>query len=185
MSNLGKIKCLAGTVIRADTAAPVSNFEVARVGSERLLGEVIRIDGKEVDIQVYEEIDGVHVGEPVEFTGEPLGVDLGPGLLGSVLDGIGRPLGGLPPEEAGAFFLKRGFFSRSLDPETKWAFSPLKAPGDTLSPGDALGFVEEGENFKHLVMAPLGSEASRIREIASPGTWVTVDDAVAVLENGR
>ena len=184
MSNLGKIKCLAGTVIRADSASPVSNFEVARVGSERLLGEVIRIDGKEVDIQVYEEIDGVHVGEPVEFTGEPLGVDLGPGLLGSVLDGIGRPLGGFPSEEAGAFFLKRGFFSRSLDPGTRWAFFPLKSPGDNLSPGDALGFVEEGEDFKHLVMAPLGSEISRVREIASPGTWVTVDDAVGVLENG-
>ena len=185
MSNMGRIKCLAGTVIRADSTAPVSNFEVARVGSERLLGEVIRIDGKEVDIQVYEEIDGVRVGEPVEFTGEPLGIDLGPGLLGSVLDGIGRPLRGLSSGEADDFFVKRGFFSRSLDPEAKWVFSPLKEVGDPVSPGDALGFVEEGKDFKHLVMVPLGSDGSRIREITASKRETTVDEAVCILENGE
>jgi len=185
MSNIGRIRRLAGTVIRADSAEPVSNFEVARVGSERLLGEVIRIDGKEVDIQVYEEIDGVRVGEPVEFTGEPLGIDLGPGLLGGVLDGIGRPLGGLSAAQADDFFLKRGFFSRSLDPRSRWVFSPLKVVGDPVSGGDAIGFVEEGRDFKHLVMIPLGSGGSRIREITATEREVTVDEVVCVLENGE
>ncbi len=184
MSSYGKIKCLAGTVIRAILERPVTNFEVARVGNERLLGEVIRIENNEVDIQVYEDIDGVHVGEPVEFTGQLLGIDLGPGLLGNVLDGIGRPLnysedGGPPP-----VFLKRGFYARSLDPKRKWTFKPVKRSSDEVFPGDVIGLVQEGSGFKHLIMIPPGTPASRIRDIIPDGSKVTVEETVCKLESG-
>ncbi|HRV70845.1 MAG TPA: V-type ATP synthase subunit A [Thermovirgaceae bacterium] len=185
MSTLGSIKSLAGTVIRASLSSPVTNFEVARVGKERLLGEVIRIDGNEADIQVYEEIGGVHVGEPVEFTGELLGIDLGPGLLGSVLDGIGRPLefseeGGAPP-----VFLKRGYYVNSLDQCKKWEFNPAVAEGDTVSPGDIIGHVEEGKGFLHAVMVPPFTRPSRVGMVLPPGSLVTVRDSVCELENGE
>ncbi|HPQ78473.1 MAG: V-type ATP synthase subunit A [Thermovirgaceae bacterium] len=185
MSNMGRIRSLAGTVIRADRDQPVSNFEVARVGNERLLGEVIRIDGTEVDIQVYEEIDGVHVGEPVEFTGELLGIDLGPGLLGSVLDGIGRPLLGSFSEDGVSCFLKRGFFSRSLDTKKKWEFTPIRACGDAVLPGDVIGSVIEGEGFRHLILVPPGSGPSRVKEIAPGDRVFSVDDTVCLLESGQ
>lgn len=120
MSIYGKIKGLAGTVVRAVPDRPVTNFEVARVGMDQLLGEVIRIEKQEVDIQVYEDIDGVHVGDPVEFTGRLLEIDLGPGLLGNVLDGIGRPLNLSEKGEEPPVFLRRGFYAKSLDIKKEW-----------------------------------------------------------------
>lgn len=184
MSSYGTIKCLAGTVIRALPERPVSNFEVARVGNERLLGEVIRIENNEVDIQVYEDIDGVHVGEPVEFTGRLLGIDLGPGLLGNVLDGIGRPLNYSEDGELPPVFLKRGFYAGSLDPKKEWTFSPVKTVSDEVGPGDVIGFVQEGAGFEHSVMMPPGAAASRVRDIISLGSKITVDGVVCNLESG-
>jgi V/A-type H+-transporting ATPase subunit A len=184
MSSCGKITSVAGTVIKAETVKPVANYEVARVGRERLLGEVIRIDGNVADIQVYEEIDGIHVGEPVEFTGELLGIDLGPGLLGSVLDGIGRPLSGITDNSKGSIFLERGFLARSLDPLKKWVFTPAKKAKDPVYPGDIIGFVREGTGFLHQVMAPPGVKAGPVSTILPEGAEVMVDETVCILENG-
>ncbi len=185
MSSCGKITSVAGTVIKAETMEPVANFEVARVGRERLLGEVIRIDGNVADIQVYEETDGIHVGEPVEFTGELLGIDLGPGLLGKVLDGIGRPLSCGSDMSGGLFFLKRGFLARSLDSDKKWIFTPQKRNREIISAGDVIGYVMEGTGFLHRVLAPPDLEQGQVREILHEGSEVTVDDRVCILDNGR
>ena len=184
MTSYGKIKSLSGTVIRATLSLPVTNFEVARIGVERLLGEVIRIEKDEADIQVYEDIDGVHVGEPVEFTGELLGVDLGPGLLGNVLDGIGRPLAFAENGESPPVFLERGFFAKSLDRRSKWIFKPCRSVSDEVSPGDIIGTVREGPRLDHAVMIPPGMRSSRIRSIVPGDSRVSVDDIVCELESG-
>lgn len=184
MSSYGEIRGLAGTVIRAAPERPVSNFEVARVGNARLLGEVIRIGKNEVDIQVYEDIDGVHVGEPIEFTGRLLGIDLGPGLLGSVLDGIGRPLNFSEDGVAPSVFLRRGFYVKSLDPKKEWLFNSSKKVSETVFPGDVIGRVQEGAGFQHLIMIPPSTPVSRIRSIIPEGSRVTVVDAVCELESG-
>lgn len=185
MSIYGKIKGLAGTVVRAVPDRPVTNFEVARVGMDQLLGEVIRIEKQEVDIQVYEDIDGVHVGDPVEFTGRLLEIDLGPGLLGNVLDGIGRPLNLSEKGEEPPVFLRRGFYAKSLDIKKEWEFCPLKRISDNVIPGDVIGKVQEGTGFQHLIMASPGLKASRISKIIAEGSRVTVEDVVCELESGE
>ena len=127
--------------------------EVAYIlhGQERLKSEVIRIRGRNAEMQVYENTRGLKVGDAVEFTNELLSVELGPGLLGQIFDGLQNPLPDLAREYG--FFLKRGTYLEALKDETQWHFTPEKKPGDNVRAGEKLGFVPE-KIFKHYIMVP-------------------------------
>ncbi len=152
-------------------------YDVVRVGKERLMGEVIRIDGDDTVVQVYEDTTGITPGEPVENTGERLSVELGPGLLTSIYDGIQRPLPVLE-EEMGNFIL-RGVDAPGLNHEKKWEFKPLKKKGESVKGGDFLGEVQETPTFLHKIMVPPHIEG-KITEIKA-GKY-TIDESVCVVE---
>ncbi len=168
MGQNGSILSVSGPVVRARALGPVRMFEVARVGREELIGEVVRLRGDVVDIQVYEETMGLRTGEPVWFSGELLSVALGPGLLGSVLDGIGRPL---VPLGKGGIFIPRGARVPTLDPNTTWPFSPAVVPGDRVVPGTVLGYVVEGADFPHAILVPPGARGGTVETVAPEGKW--------------
>src|SRR5574340_662659 len=139
----GSIIRVAGPVVVAKDLLGAQMYEVVRVGALGLIGEVIRVEGDRVTIQVYEDTAGLRVGDPVESSGAPLQVELGPGLLGSIFDGVQRPLPILR-EQAGDF-ISRGITSSAVDRNTKWAFAPSVRAGDAVGPGDLLGTVPDTE----------------------------------------
>jgi V/A-type H+-transporting ATPase subunit A len=166
-------------VTATDLAARMN--DVVYVGNEGLMGEVIEIEGDITTIQVYEETSDVSPGEPVESTGEPLTVDLGPGMLDSIYDGVQRPLDVL--EERMGAFLDRGVDAPGIDLEKEWGFEPSVEVGDEVAPGDVVGVVEETVQIDHKVLVPPGHEGGTVAEIEA-GDF-TVDEAVATLENGE
>ncbi|MEA4876940.1 MAG: V-type ATP synthase subunit A [Aminobacterium sp.] len=177
----GIITGISGPVIRAFIHAPVKMFEVAYVGKSKLLGEVIRIQEEYVDIQVYEDTGGVAKGEPVSFTGELLAVDLGPGILSSVLDGIGRPLKVLGKDN---IYLQKGIHLATIDFKKKWHFIPLVKAGDRVESGSFLGYVIEGSYLRHTIMAPPGTRSSTVLWVASEGEY-TVEERICHLDTGE
>ena len=149
-------------------------------GSEelRLMCEIVRIRGRVADMQVFEDTTGLRAGFPVEFTGQLLSIELGPGLLAQVFDGLQNPLPKLA-EDYG-FFLQRGKYVKALPRDRKWAFSPAAMPGDEVRAGDTLGTVPEGI-FKHRIMVPFGLQGRwTVKKVAAAGDY-GVDDTVAVL----
>ena len=154
-------------------------YDVVKVGDEELMGEVIKIDGDYVIIQVYEDTSGIKPGEPVTNTGLSLAVELGPGLLTSIYDGIQRPLEVLV-EKMGNF-IERGVSAPGLDRSKKWDFKPVVKAGDHVEPGQAIGEVQE-TNKMHRVMIPPNVAGGVVKEIKS-GSF-TVDETVIVLEDG-
>jgi V/A-type H+-transporting ATPase subunit A len=181
MNKTGSVIGISGPVVRAAVDFPVRLFEIVHVGQDSLLGEVIRIRSGAVDIQVYEETSGMRVGEPVAFSGELLSVELGPGLLGSVLDGIGRPLTRLREE---GLFIGRGANIGTLDEGRRWTFSPIARTGDTVNAGDTVGTLPEGARILHKVMLPPNSLPGRIEWIAPAGE-MGLREPVCRLEDGR
>lgn len=155
-------------------------YDVVKVGTEKLMGEVIKIKGDDVIIQVYEDTSGIKPGEPVENTGLSLSVELGPGLLTSIYDGIQRPLEVLV-EKMGSF-IERGVTAPGLSHEKKWEFVPVVKAGDVAKPGMIIGTVQE-TNIVHKVMIPPRSEGGKVKEIKS-GSY-TIDDVICILENGE
>ena len=153
--------------------------EVVRVGSLGLMGEIIRLDADTAFIQTYEDTSGICVGEPVVCTGESLLVTLGPGLLGSVFDGIQRPLRALEAESG--VFISRGLSVPALTPGKRWLFTPDVRPGTMVSEGDTLGHVRETDSFVHRIMVPPGRHGT-IVSIESGD--LTIDQPVARLDNG-
>jgi V/A-type H+-transporting ATPase subunit A len=176
----GVIESVSGPVVTATDLAARMN-DVVYVGNEGLMGEVIEIEGDITTIQVYEETSDVSPGEPVESTGEPLTVDLGPGMLDSIYDGVQRPLDVL--EERMGAFLDRGVDAPGIDLEKEWGFEPSVEVGDEVAPGDVVGVVEETVQIDHKVLVPPGHEGGTVAEIEA-GDF-TVDEAVATLENGE
>ena len=176
----GVIESVSGPVVTATDLAAKMN-DVVYVGNEGLMGEVIEIEGNITTIQVYEETSDVSPGEPVENTGEPLSVDLGPGMLDSIYDGVQRPLDVLE-EQMGAF-LDRGVDAPGIDLEKEWGFEPAVEVGDEVEPGDVVGVVEETVQIDHKVLVPPGYEGGTV-EAAEAGEF-TVDEAVVTLENGE
>ena len=142
-----------GNMITVEYSGRIMQNEVAyaAVGDARIKCEVIRVRGKYADLQVFESTNGLKVGDLVEFTGELLSVELGPGLLTQVYDGLQNPLP-LLAEKSG-FFLQRGVYLRALDREKVWHFTPIAKAGDKVLPGDRIGFVMEGV-LKHYIMLP-------------------------------
>ncbi|MDR5656414.1 ATP synthase subunit A [Halodesulfurarchaeum sp. HSR-GB] len=176
----GQINSVSGPVVTA-TGLDAQMNDVVYVGDEGLMGEVIEIEGDVTTIQVYEETSGVRPGEPVESTGEPLTVDLGPGLLDSIYDGVQRPLEILEAE-MGAF-LDRGVDAPGIDLETEWDFEPTVEEGDEVEPGDVVGIVEETVSIDHRIMVPPDSEGGEVTEIEA-GAY-TVEEPVVTLSSGE
>lgn len=177
MFSKGTIKKVAGPLVIAEGMRDANMFDVVRVSDKRLIGEVIEIHGDKASIQVYEETSGLGPGEPVESTGAPLSVELGPGLIGSIFDGIQRPLEGIM-KIAGPN-LKRGVEVPALDRDKKWQFNAEKQVGDKVVSGDTLGTVEETSVVKQKIMVPNGI-SGEITDIKS-GEF-TVEDVVAVIK---
>jgi V/A-type H+-transporting ATPase subunit A len=177
----GIIESVSGPVVQAVDLDARMN-DVVYVGDEGLMGEVIEIEGDITTIQVYEETSGVGPGEPVENTGEPLTVDLGPGLLDSIYDGVQRPLDVLESKMNSAF-LDRGVDAPGIDLEKEWAFEPTVEAGDEVAPGDVVGVVEETVSIDHKVMVPPDSEGGVVDE-AKEGDF-NVEEAVVTLESGE
>jgi V/A-type H+/Na+-transporting ATPase subunit A len=172
----GNIKKVAGPLVIAEGMNDANMFDVVRVSNQRLIGEIIEIHGDQASIQVYEETSGLKPGEPVESTNAPLSVELGPGLIGSIFDGIQRPLVDIMNKTGNN--LTRGIELPSLKRETKWKFTPLKNSGDIVEGGDILGEVDETPIVKHKVMVPNGIKGT-IRSI-SEGEYTLLDTIVTL-----
>lgn len=172
----GKIKKVTGPLVVAENLPEVKMYEVVKVGEEKIIGEVIRIEDNDVYIQVYEDTSGVGPGEPVFLTGEPLSVELGPGLMSNIYDGIQRPLEKLV-EKSGPF-IARGIEVSALDREKKWKFIPKKKKGEEVAPGDILGEVKETENFVHKIMVPFNVKKGKLDFIASEKEY-NIDEVIA------
>jgi V/A-type H+/Na+-transporting ATPase subunit A len=150
----GKLIRIAGPVVAAEGLAHTAMYDVVRVGHASLVGEVIRLDGARATIQVYEDTSGLRVEEPVESTGAPLQVELGPGLLGTVYDGIQRPLQELVRMQG--HYIQRGAYVLALDRSRLWTFVPRVSAGDEVSQGDVLGTVQETRGIMHKILVPTG-----------------------------
>jgi len=174
----GVIYRISGPVVTAVGISP-RMYEVVRVGNEGLMGEVIELHGDQSVIQVYEETSGVRPGEPVVRTGQTLSVQLGPGLLTKIYDGIQRPLPEL--EKTMGVFIKRGVDADGLDLEKIWSFNATAKAGDSVSSGDILGTVQETKTIEHKVMVPPGI-SGKIKSIDSGDFNVT--QTVCTLEEG-
>ena len=179
----GVIDSVSGPVVVATDLDARMN-DVVYVGDEGLMGEVIEIEGNRTTIQVYEETSAVAPGEPVENTGEPLTVDLGPGMLDSIYDGVQRPLDVL--EERMGAFLDRGVDAPGIDLEDTWTFEPTVEVGDEVEPGDVLGTVQETVQIEHKVLVPpeRGAEDNSGEVVEVNGGEQTVEDTVVELDTG-
>jgi V/A-type H+-transporting ATPase subunit A len=176
---IGKIIRVSGPTVIAEGMAGACLYEVVRVGHEGLLGEVIRLDGDTAFVQVYEDTTGIWVDDPVESVGTPLSVELGPGIMGEVFDGVQRPLATL--ESISGPFIKRGLVAAAVDRTKLWEFTPVAAVGDSVVGGSILGTVPETPAVEHRVMVPHGVTGV-IRDIRKG--QLTAADTVAVLEDG-
>ncbi len=173
----GRIESIAGPVVKCSGLPSIRMYEVVRVGNQQLIGEVIEVGDEEFTAQVYEETSGLAPGEPVEATGDSLSVELGPGLLGSIYDGIQRPLPVL--KEIAGDFITRGLSVDGLDKEKKWQFSPSVKAGEKVVSGDIIGEVPETGIITSKVMIPPGVQGE-ITEIVGPGEYTVVDTVCKV-----
>ena len=176
----GIITKVAGPLVIAEGMRDADMFDVVRVSSKRLIGEIIEMHGDRASIQVYEETSGLGPGEIVESTGAPLSVELGPGLIGSIYDGIQRPLNEIM--KVAGTNLKRGVDVPSLDHKKKWHFTPLVKKGDTVAAGDTLGTVQETHAVLHRILVP--NKTGGVVESISEGDF-TIDETVAVLKTDK
>ena len=176
MSSTGTIKKVAGPLVIASGMRDANMSDVVRVSEKRLIGEIIEMHGDEASIQVYEETSGLGPGEPVESTGAPMSVELGPGLITSIYDGIQRPLDDIMKISGNN--LQRGVEVASLKRDKKWEFVPVAKVGDEVSAGDVLGTVQETAVVEQKSMVPYGLYGT-VKEIKA-GEF-TVEEVVAVL----
>lgn len=152
---MGVVKKVAGPVVTADEMDGAAMYELVAVGKLKLLGEIIRLAGSSATIQVYEETAGLTVGDPVERTAAPLSVELGPGLLGNIFDGVQRPLEKIA-DVTQDMFIPRGISVPALDRTKKWDFTPNPelGVGDHVTAGDVYGTIPETELLTHSLMVP-------------------------------
>lgn len=180
MQETGKIVKVAGPLIVAEGLKNCKMFDVVRVSDKNLIGEIIELRGDRASIQVYEETGGLGTGEDVVSTNEPLSVELGPGIIEGIYDGIQRPLNKLV--EATGDRIARGVSMSALDREKKWKFVPKVAKGDKVSAGDIIGTVQENKVVEHRIMVPFGIEGT-VSKI-SEGEF-TIDDVVCVVKTAK
>ena len=173
----GTIIKVAGPLIVAENMADARMYDVVRVGAGRLVGEIIELRGDKASIQVYEETSGIGPGEPVFSTGAPLSVELGPGLIESIFDGIQRPLTTIYDRVGDR--IVRGVEVPALNRERRWTFVATAKPGDAVMPGDTLGYVDESVIVRHAIMVPHGVEG-KVKHIQD--VEATVADTVCEIE---
>ena len=169
---------MAGPLVIAEGMRDANMYDVVRVSNQRLIGEIIEMHGDQASIQVYEETSGLGPGEPVESTEMPLSVELGPGLISSIYDGIQRPLDDIM-KATDSNNLKRGVEVASLKRDKKWDFVPVAKPGDEVAGGDVLGTVQETVLVQQKIMVPPNMKG-KVKDIKA-GEF-TVDEVVVVLE---
>ncbi|MDD5771838.1 MAG: V-type ATP synthase subunit A [bacterium] len=177
----GKISKISGPVVIAKEIAGARMYDVVKVGDMSLIGEIIRLEGDKATIQVYEDTSGLIVGEPVISTEQPLKIELGPGLLTSIYDGIQRPL----PEIAKKYgeFITRGVNVTALDADKKWLFEPKISVGDEIGNGDIVGIVVENGTFEHRIMVPPTlNKLHKVTKVAKKGEY-TITDTIVTLDN--
>lgn len=177
----GRIISVNGPVLRASGMREFSMREMVHAGKLSLLGEIIRLDGDEAVIQVFEETAGLRTGEPVVGAGAPLSMSLGPGLLGSIFDGIGRPLGKLLEKEGS--FVSRGVNIPQLDPDASWDVTPLGKVGDVVTGGTPIATVRETSLVEHRILTPPGVEGEILSIL--PAGFHRGSETVARLRDGR
>ncbi|MBN1943571.1 MAG: V-type ATP synthase subunit A [Phycisphaerae bacterium] len=180
----GKIVAVFGNMVIAEAASDVVQNSVGyccRGDGAKLLSEIIRVRGRNVDLQVFEETRGLKIGDDVEFETDMLSVTLGPGLLGQIFDGLQNPLPQLAEQEG--FFLKPGKYIPGLDQEKKWDFTPAVESGASVSAGDKLGTVPEGI-FQHEIMAPFTLRGPcTVKDVAKPGSYKVADKIATLTDN--
>lgn len=179
---MGKIIRIAGSLVEADGMKGCKIYELVKVGNEKLLGEIIRLNRDVASIQVYEETDGISPGEPVEGTGSPLSVELGPGILKSIYDGVQRPLE-LIQKESGEY-IARGVSVPPIDDKKKWKFTPKVKKGQDVEGGDVIGEIPETDIVMHKVMAPPGV-AGKVQWVAKAGKYTCREVLCKVKGGGK
>ncbi|MDR0648889.1 MAG: V-type ATP synthase subunit A [Synergistaceae bacterium] len=167
-TRLGRVEMVNGPVINASGMSDFAMREMIHIGEKRLLGEIIRMSGDYATIQVYEDTQGMRVGEEIEGSGEPLSVSLGPGLIGGFFDGIGRPLGALLEKEG--MYIAPGIEVPMIDPDKAWEISPSVVAGDMVTAGTLLGTIQETGLVLHRVICPANIEGEL--------TWVVPDGRI-------
>ena len=177
----GNIIKIAGPVIVGNGMKGTQMYEMVKVGNDNLIGEIIELEGDTATIQVYEETAGMKPGEPIESTGGPLSVELGPGIIGSIFDGIQRPLEKI--KFLTGDYLQRGVSVPSLDKEKKWTFNPILTAGSDVKGGDVLGNVQETSAILQKIMVPPSVEGKLI-SIVSKGEY-TVEEEIAEVETSK
>ncbi|MEM2748382.1 MAG: V-type ATP synthase subunit A, partial [Archaeoglobaceae archaeon] len=177
--SVGEIFRISGPLVVAE-GLKARMYDLCKVGEERLMGEVVGLAGEKVLIQVYEDTSGLRPGEKVVNTGMPLSVDLGPGLIGNIYDGVQRPLPVL--KEVSGDFISRGIEAPGIDKKKKWEFQPLIKKGDEVKAGQIIGKVQETEVVEHRILVPPNVKGGKVKEVYS-GSF-TVDETIAVLEDG-
>ena len=177
----GKIVKVSGPLVVAEGMEDSNIYDVVKVSNSKLIGEIIEMRDDKASIQVYEETSGIGPGEPVETTGEPLSVELGPGLIEKMFDGIQRPLEKF--RAVAGDFLTKGVEVPSLDRDIKWTFHPQAKVGDRVSEGDVLGYVQETPVVKHLVMVPYQIEGV-VESIVEEGDFTIIED-IATIKNDK
>ena len=178
---VGTITWISGPVVRARGSRNIGMLELVEVGEEHLVGEVIGLDGDEITAQVYEETSGMQPGAPIFGTGLPLSVELGPGLIQSIYDGVQRPLPLI--EEATGSFIRRGASFDSIDRQKRWKYESRVKVGDEVKGGQILGIAMETETFEHRVMLH-PDDRGTITWVAEPGEY-TITEPIARLKMGR
>ncbi len=176
--SVGRIIKVSGPLVVADNMGDARMYDMVRVSDARLMGEIIELHGDRASIQVYEETGGLGPGEPVYTTGDPLSVELGPGLIEAIFDGVQRPLDTI--REKVGDYITRGVEVAPLNREHKWDFVPKVKEGDRVQSGDIIGTVQETTLIEHRIMVPLNCAAGIIKEIKSGEA--TVEDVVARIE---
>jgi len=174
---VGSLVWISGPVVRVHIDGRLAMAEQVWVGKEQLAGEVIEVSQDAATIQVYEETSGLHVGEPVYGSGQPLSVTLGPGLIGATFDGIQRPLEVL--RERTGIFIARGQRVSSLDTDREWTFTPRAEAGSDVRPGDILGVIPETPLVEHRVLVPPGVSGT-LQQVAADGGYATEDEIASV-----
>ena len=180
MAQQGRIVKVAGPLIVAENMADVRMYDVVRVSKNRLVGEVIELRGDKASIQVYEETSGLGPGEPVESTGAPLSVELGPGLIESIFDGIQRPLTVIA--EKYGMHITRGVEVPSLNRDKEWGFEALVKPGDKVTGGTIIGQVQESAVVEHRIMVPHGISGEIVK---CESKVARLTDVVAVVRDEK
>jgi len=177
---IGRVKRVNGPVIEASDITDAMMMELVRVGAGRLVGEIVKLDGNTAVIQVYEDTTGIKPGDDIFGSGMPLSVELGPGLIGTIYDGIQRPLEELL--EASGEFIEKGITRPALNREKTWHVTPSKEfkPGDDITEGIAVGTIQETDRVLHKILVPPGING-KLKSISPEGEY-TIEQRVAEIE---